>query len=266
MPVEKEQENGKKGRPSVIDHEKLITLYSEGKTDLEIAQAMGVSRRTIGMARKRYDIKANRQKGRPLTKDKKEAKEITPQTRSTVLRLLSLGYSPGEIALRNKITRNKVIEIHMQSKQRTWPELVDELSQTQQLQFKNWLNDVNDVIDKKIPLMESELTKERIKGIREEIDRLPPEKRGMLPTPKVMSKMGVKDAYLVALSLDAECVGYRQLINLLQDIVEKRYWERIRQGLAEMDHETCMVAEKYLNEEVYKPFYAGSFTGLLQAK
>lgn len=180
--------------------------------------------------------------------------EITLQKKNTVLRLLTLGHSPREIASKSEITKKQVIEIYMQGKQKKWPELIKKLNQSQQVQLRCWINDISDVIREKTPLAEAELIKERIREIQGKINNLPLEKKGRLLTLKTMSRMGIRDACLVDLSMDAEYVGYRQLINLLQKMLEKRYRERIRQSMSQMDTQTRMVAEKYLAEEIYKPF------------
>lgn len=246
-----------------INREELMKLHGEGKTDSEIALVLNVSRRTVGMARERYGLGPNHPKGRPGSKEKIV---ITPQIRKQVLRLLMQGYAPREVAIKSGISRKSVIEIYICNRPRYWPEMYKDLNTSQQIQFQRWLSRLRLIITKKIQIHDIDLIKKQIQEIMDDIKEMPPENRGLLPSPKVMSRLGVKSSHLVYLTQDAEYVAFKQLIKLFQTIAEKKYWMDIRRGMDQMDLETFKVAERYLKEEVYTPFFAGDFTGFISAK
>ncbi|MTI80061.1 MAG: hypothetical protein FH758_04110 [Firmicutes bacterium] len=243
-----------------LNKDKLKKLHSKGKTDKEIAEVLGVSRRTIGMARQRLDLKPNKKKGRPATKPKVE---ITPEIENKVLHLLGQGYSPREVAKKYEITKSDVIKIYMKHQPRTWPEYKDKLNYLQRENFLMWRDRVDSIINKKVTLLEVETLKTQIEEIREEIYQLPPEKKGQLPTPEVMARMGVRNANIVDLTEDVKYVGMKHMINILQRKIERRYWAEIRRGINNMDQQTKAVAEIYLEEEIYIPFFAAEFPGIM---
>ncbi len=240
-----------------LDKKKLIALHKEGKTDSEIAEELGISRRTVGMARQRLDLKANKEKGRPAVKPKVE---ITPQIENDVLHLLEQGHSPREVAKKHEITRNDVIKIYLKNQPRTWPRIKNELNSMQEKIFLTWRERVDSIINKRVTLLEVECLKTQMKEIRVKIDQLTPEEKGCLPAPDVMARMGVRSASMVVLTQDAEYVGMRHMMNLLQHKIERKYWAEIRRGMENMDSETKLVAERYLEEEVYIPFFAAEFS------
>lgn len=240
-----------------LDKDRLIALQKEGKNDTEIAKELGVTRRAVGMARTQLGLAPNRKQGRP------PKVEITKDMAKDILSMLDRGYTPREVASRYGITRNNVIKVYMNYQPRTWTKLYEQLNASQKLIFNEWQNKAKLIISKKMKLFEVENLKFRIKIIKGYLELFPPEKKGDLPSPEVMSRMGVRNAYLVDISQDVEYVSLQHKIRLLQNEIDKRYWQEVRRGTENMDTQTMEVAERYLEEEVYIPFFASEFSGMI---
>ena len=243
-----------------LNKNELTDMHKEGKTDKEIAENLCVPRTTVVMARKRLGLEANKKKGRSA---KKPSMLITKRIKDNVMRQLAMGYAPREVAIKNGLSRKEVINIYMSCKPKTWSNMLDALNENQQNIFYVWRYRAESIIKEKVMILEVEVVKAKIKEIRQDIAELPPEEKGGLPTPKVMARMGVRNAYMVDMWQDAQYVGMRHMIELLKWAMERKYWKEIRSGMDLMDKEVLRVAERYLHEEVYIPFFASEFNGIM---
>jgi DNA-binding CsgD family transcriptional regulator len=234
----------------------LTGMHRIGKTDQEIAEELGVPRTTVVMARKRLGMKANKKKGRPA----KEPKEIINKIiKDNIIRQLKMGYAPKDVAKKNGIKRKDVISIYMSCRPKVWCSMLNSLKQVKKDAFYMWHLRAEVTINK----IETIMTNILIKGIMKEINELPPEEKGCLPAPEVMARVGVRNAYMVDMWLDAKYVGLKHMADLVQRAVERKYWQEIRSGIDAMDKDVLKVAEKYLEEEVYTPFFASEFSGII---
>lgn len=239
-----------------IDEVKLIILHGMGKTDSEISKELGVVKSTVTKARHKLLLPANKPQGRPSTREKVE---ITEEIIQYVLDKLERGQTPSQVARDKEITRTDVIEIVMANKQKSWLDDNQKLDLDQRDVFENWIIRVRDILSKKIRLANVDRLKRILSITRKSLDKIPVEQRGMLPTPEVMARLGVRNPFLVDLYWDSEYIVVKHKISILERAVDRALWEEIRTGMELMDEETLKIAEKFLREEVYPPIFGAEF-------
>lgn len=248
------------GRPPAINQERLRELIEAGWKDSEIAVEFGVDRSAIAKARNRLGLPAQK-RGRPSKSTKTDLDEAAAKI---AVRLVEMGYGPGQVAKRFGCRRSKVVQAYRATQPKTWPRLLAQLPQNEMAALERWMKSLPAIIrhDPGLSAADSELVEQGEMGEMAYLDlaRMEREIRSLRaecgPAARPDDDSGDE------LELDDGLLARRHYLHLLEARKIREMWRLIRDVLADLSPLARKCAEAYLREEIQEPFFTAELPEL----
>ncbi len=276
MPVAETCKNiGKsRGRPKKIDEALLRQLVAAGKKDVEIASELGVAQASVTEARQRLGLAPNAGRGRPKSpgsESRRRQKALPDDVQGRVRVMVGLGYAPAEVADRLGLRRSDVMRFLRGARGKRWPGLYEALPLDAKEEFLRWRYVVDGAraalpgsgTRAKLIPFDLGMIRLSIQGTRLELNRLPWWERFPLH-PEVLRRLGIPNAYRVALEMDARAVSLSTYIDLLISQLYREAWGSVNEATNALDPAARECALAYLDEEIRDPFFADELPDMMR--